>query len=120
MGLMRNSERYNRADASDFNIMVVGIPNVGKSCLINRLRSQYLKKGTVAKVGALAGVTTAVTERIRLCSNPPMFILDTPGILEPKAKNVEAYFKHALICKCIKRSHFHLNMIVCFSFSLTF
>ena len=32
-------------------IMVIGVPNVGKSSLINSLRRQHLRKGTSAVVG---------------------------------------------------------------------
>lgn len=41
--LIASSDRYHRSGAPDANIMVVGVPNVGKSSLINQLRSQRLK-----------------------------------------------------------------------------
>lgn len=104
---MREADRYNRADTVDYNIMIMGIPNVGKSCLINKLRQQFFKQDSVAKVGATAGVTRAVMNKIRVCSSPPIFVLDTPGILEPKANNTEAYLKLALICKEV------INVFVC-------
>ena len=57
-------------------IMVVGIPNVGKSSLINRLAD---KKS--ARIGDKPGVTKG-KQWIRLKGN--MELLDTPGILWPK------------------------------------
>ncbi|CAH1979673.1 unnamed protein product [Acanthoscelides obtectus] len=39
--LISKSERFNRQEAEDFNMMIIGVPNVGKSSLINRLRVRY-------------------------------------------------------------------------------
>ena len=60
-------------------IMAVGIPNVGKSSLINRLAD---KKS--AKTGDKPGVTKG-KQWIRLKGN--MELLDTPGILWPKIED---------------------------------
>jgi ribosome biogenesis GTPase A len=43
--LVSASERYNRSDEKDFSVMVIGVPNVGKSSLINALRSKILGRG---------------------------------------------------------------------------
>lgn len=56
--------------------MIVGIPNVGKSTLINRLVNKK-----VALVGNKPGVTKA-QQWIRL--NQGLELLDTPGVLWPK------------------------------------
>ncbi len=56
--------------------MILGIPNVGKSTLINTLVS---KKAT--RVGNRPGVTRA-QQWIRI--NPRLELLDTPGVLWPK------------------------------------
>ncbi|ELW67317.1 Mitochondrial GTPase 1 [Tupaia chinensis] len=45
--LIESSHRYHRGENLDYCIMVVGVPNVGKSSLINSLRRQHLRKGTV-------------------------------------------------------------------------
>ena len=37
-----NSERYHRSHIPEANVLIVGIPNVGKSSLINQLRSRTL------------------------------------------------------------------------------
>jgi ribosome biogenesis GTPase A len=56
--------------------MIMGIPNVGKSTLINTLAGR-----TIAKTGNEAGVTK-MQQRIRLDNN--VILTDTPGFLWPK------------------------------------
>ncbi len=62
-------------------LMIVGIPNVGKSSLINRLSSRK-----AAKIGPNPGVTRH-QDWIKLDKN--VELLDTPGILWPKIQNYE-------------------------------
>ena len=62
-------------------MMIVGIPNVGKSSFINRLSSR-----SAAKTGDRPGVTTA-KQWIRIAEKYEL--LDTPGILWPKFESVE-------------------------------
>lgn len=73
-------EKIEKAAASGRNIgvkiMMVGIPNVGKSTLINRLSGK-----ASAKTGDRPGVTRA-KQWIRLANG--LELLDTPGILPPK------------------------------------
>ena len=64
-----------------YRALIVGIPNVGKSTLINRLVG---KKAT--KVGNMPGVTKALSW-IRI--NKDIELLDSPGILWPKLDNEE-------------------------------
>ncbi|EDM11905.1 rCG47900, isoform CRA_b [Rattus norvegicus] len=59
------SYRYHRAENPEYCIMVVGVPNVGKSSLINSLRRQHLRTGKAARVGGEPGITRAVTSRIQ-------------------------------------------------------
>lgn len=63
-------------------MMIVGIPNVGKSSFINRLSSR-----NAAKTGDRPGITTA-KQWIRIAGKYEL--LDTPGILWPKFESVEA------------------------------
>lgn len=79
--LIRDSNRYNRSDEEDFNAMIIGVPNVGKSSLINMMRSTNMKMGHSLQTGAKAGVTRSMHEKIRINNNPKIFMLDTPGKL---------------------------------------
>ncbi|CAH1101520.1 unnamed protein product [Psylliodes chrysocephalus] len=94
--LIKESDRYNRATEEDCNIMIIGVPNVGKSSLINALRARYFGKGNATTVGAVPGVTRSVLHKIKLSDKPLFYMLDTPGILSPKISNVETGLKLAL------------------------
>lgn len=67
-----NKGRVGRA----IRVLVIGIPNVGKSSFINRL-----SKRTSAKVGNKPGVTR---QKQWIKINENIQLLDTPGILWPK------------------------------------
>lgn len=41
---LKNDHRFNRMNKTEYYVMVVGIPNVGKSSLINSLRTNNLGK----------------------------------------------------------------------------
>lgn len=94
--LIKESNRYNRVNESEFAIMVIGVPNVGKSSLINRLRNVYLGKTNATRVGAVAGITQSLLNRIKISEDPPIYLFDTPGILTPSVKDVHSGLKLAL------------------------
>ena len=60
-------------------VMVVGMPNVGKSSIINKLT-----KSSKTKIGAKAGVTRQ-QQWVRI--NPLLDLLDTPGIIPMKQED---------------------------------
>lgn len=82
-----NSNKYKLRKI--LRLMVVGIPNVGKSAFINKLAGR-----SVAKTGAKPGLTKG-KQWIKLKGNYEL--LDTPGILWPKIDNPEAAKKLAFI-----------------------
>lgn len=73
--------------------MIVGIPNVGKSTLINRIAGQ-----TRAEVGDRPGVTRG-KQWVRV--TPYLELMDTPGMLWPKLED-QALAKHLAFLGSIK------------------
>ncbi len=62
----------------ELRLAVIGIPNVGKSLLLNSLINK-----SSASVGNIPGVTRSVS----WFKNEGMLIVDSPGILDPHAEN---------------------------------
>jgi ribosome biogenesis GTPase A len=88
------------------NAVIMGIPNVGKSTLINTL---------VGKAKAKVGNEPAVTkgqQRIRL--DDGLYLLDTPGMLWPKILNDNSGYRLA-ISGAIKDTAFDHDDIACFA-----
>lgn len=84
----------------NIKIIIVGIPNVGKSTIINRLRAIGTSIGGKAvKTGAIPGITRSLSGLVHISSfkNYKLFLHDTPGILMPKIQNEEMSLKIALI-----------------------
>lgn len=70
-------------------VMVIGMPNVGKSSIINKL----IKKSKT-KTGAKAGVTR-IQQWVRV--NPRIDLLDTPGIIPLKLEDQKTAQKLAFV-----------------------
>lgn len=84
--IARQRERGIRIET--LRTMIIGIPNAGKSTLMNRLAGKK-----IAVVGNKPGVTKG---QQWLKSNKDLEILDTPGILWPKFEDAEVALKLAL------------------------
>ena len=70
-------------------IMIVGLPNVGKSSIINKLT-----RSSKTKTGAKAGVTRQ-QQWVRI--NPQLELLDTPGIIPMKQEDQQRAIKLAFV-----------------------
>lgn len=89
-------------------VCVVGLPNVGKSTLINWLVGR--KK---AQTGDRPGITRG-TQWVRV--HPQLELLDTPGILPPAAFSHDVSIKLAL-CNLLPAEHYDAEDIAAFGLS---
>lgn len=85
----KNKERFSNKGriGKSIRVMILGIPNVGKSSFINRIT-----KKNVAQVGNKPGVTRQ-KQWVRISEN--IELLDTPGVLWPKFESEEVGLKLA-------------------------
>lgn len=95
--LIQNSDRFNRSEQPEYNLMIIGVPNVGKSSLTNVLRNRHLKTKGASQVGAVAGITRSVLTRIKISQKPLIYMYDTPGILTPHVKDLDHGMKLASV-----------------------
>ncbi|KAK0633241.1 P-loop containing nucleoside triphosphate hydrolase protein [Immersiella caudata] len=93
--------------------LVVGMPNAGKSTLLNRLRARGMNLPKAAKTGAQPGVTRKFGTPVRIAPGEStllpgseglgegVFIVDTPGVFIPYVAKPEDMLKMALV-GCVK------------------
>lgn len=86
--ILRHFSSLQNSVKPPFRIMVMGIPNVGKSTLINTLAERK-----IARTGNEPAVTKGQQE-IRLDDNS--YLLDTPGILWPKIEDQDSAYRLAV------------------------
>lgn len=99
----------NHHSLTGLRALVVGMPNAGKSTLLNRLRGQGKStpggSSHVARTGAEPGVTRKIGTPVRILAGDEdsegVFVLDTPGVFVPYVPDAEAMLKLTL-AGCVK------------------
>ncbi|KAI4866150.1 P-loop containing nucleoside triphosphate hydrolase protein [Hypoxylon rubiginosum] len=88
--------------------LVVGMPNAGKSTLLNALRRVGMRLPKAARTGAQPGVTRKLSTPVRVIPedvpggiDQGVFVIDTPGVFVPYVGDVEAMLKLSLV-GCVK------------------
>lgn len=88
-----------------YRALIIGIPNVGKSTLINRL---------VGKKAAITGDKPGVTKNLSwIRINKDLELLDSPGILWPKLDNQEQAYNLASF-SAIKDEVLPIDKVACY------
>jgi mitochondrial GTPase 1 len=118
--------RKHKDTTPHLNVLVVGMPNVGKSTIINHLRSYGIRGGehppfhtifsvcpvsntplsassSVLRTSRLPGMTRATSNKLRLCDDPLIYSVDSPGVMIPFLgygdESRERAVKISLICQ---------------------
>jgi ribosome biogenesis GTPase A len=76
------------------DVLVVGYPNVGKSSIINNLRSLSLRRSG-PRVAPTPGYTRQISGFL-VSTSPPLFLFDTPGVMIPSFSSAAATQETAL------------------------
>lgn len=81
-------------------MMVVGMPNVGKSSLLNALRNVGLGLKKAARTGDQPGITRKIASGVKIVEkdgqSEGVYLLDTPGVFVPYVPDAESMLKLAL------------------------
>ncbi|KAL1895050.1 Mitochondrial GTPase 1 [Sporothrix stenoceras] len=107
------AKRHGETSLTGLRALVVGMPNAGKSTLLNRLRARGMvdanRRSKAAATGAQPGVTRKLGTPVRILDDEAetdpslrgngggVLVMDTPGVFVPYVADPEAMLKLALV-----------------------
>ncbi|KDE02204.1 hypothetical protein MVLG_07227 [Microbotryum lychnidis-dioicae p1A1 Lamole] len=80
---IRLADRPLEGPEDRISMLIAGMPNTGKSSILNALRRVGVGKGKAASVSSAPGHTRRLSTFIKISLHPPVYIHDTPGIMVP-------------------------------------
>ncbi|EFX01956.1 mitochondrial GTPase [Grosmannia clavigera kw1407] len=94
------AQRHGQQSLTGLRALVVGMPNAGKSTLLNRLRAHGMadpsRRARAAKTGSQPGVTRKLGTPTPTSSDDTLLLMDTPGVFVPYVQDPESMLKLAL------------------------
>jgi ribosome biogenesis GTPase A len=110
MSRLKNPPKYQQTVGSW--LMIGGMPNVGKSTILNTMRQQAarLKNGEITKSTKTPGQTRHLFG-FRVNDKPLAWMVDTPGLMVPNIDDPEIGIKLALV-GCVKESMVEKELLV--------
>src|SRR5271170_1831368 len=96
----RSHRTANSSPLLPTRLLIVGMPNVGKSSLLNALRNVSLHKPKAARIGDQPGITRKISTSVKIIegndTSEGVYVLDTPGVFVPYIPDAESMLKLAL------------------------
>ncbi|MEN2498227.1 MAG: Mitochondrial GTPase, partial [Marteilia pararefringens] len=109
--IIENSKSLSLGAHETMSYVIVGIPNVGKSSIINFLRSHFLHRKSSLKCEPFSGTTKSMSNFVLISHDPAIRIIDSPGVLEPNLRRLECRLQ-LLLCGNMKENLIDKEIVV--------